>query len=598
MESQSPHLKITHVDDDEQKAPVVNEQTDLIDRAINQILPKDASALVGTDAELTLTDEELHQNTLIYVHTDPGEDFTLQLPLPGDQRRFSVFNATLSVMTVQAEPAGTVVVVEPNSGNELHSDGTDIRNLSGSNAISGLTDVDLALTALQEGDVLKFDASLNKWVAGEADAGGAAFLDDLLDVDTGGTDLEDGAVLQYVAALELWQPKVTVRPFMNVREQQASGVAAGGSTSVMWNPRNLNEVITDEIDGAALSTDNVISLPAGLYYVEANAPAVVAGSHRLRLRDLTEDATLVVGPSANTFAFSTADPSEVQTTAVLAGQFGIKDPRDVRLEHWIDQGFADYGLGVPPTDPDEPAVYAEIRLWRLGVLPPDFIPPVFESFVHTNGGNDLTRTVNKPSGVVEGDLLLAIMVVDGAGTLSPPSDTNPWIELTQGVVPNNQLHGGVFYKIAAASEPTSFQFSNSLSEYWCLSCVRISGVNPANPIHDFSATYLDGAPGGSGDSDIRLNGVTLAQDGILLIEFPGLDNNFNWPAPPMDPPDQGETILFNHTHGGTATVNAALAWLERDVAGPTGDIVWVGLDAFPGSEERVTFLIALEGLLA
>ncbi|KKL54175.1 hypothetical protein LCGC14_2268010, partial [marine sediment metagenome] len=79
-----------------------------------------------------------------------------------------------------------------------------------------------------------------------------------------------------------------------------------------WNPRDLNAVVTNDINGASLATDR-ITLPAGVYEIEAGAPARNATSHRLRLQNITGAATLLLGQNAD--SKDTVAGDDIQTTA-------------------------------------------------------------------------------------------------------------------------------------------------------------------------------------------------------------------------------------------------------------------------------------------
>lgn len=100
----SPYLLIEHVADTAQKAPVVNEQTDLLDRAMNQVIVIDVSA----GGQIVITDTQAKQNALLRLVGAPGG--SVELVLPTEQRMIALHNQTTdsSIITVGvAVTAGT-----------------------------------------------------------------------------------------------------------------------------------------------------------------------------------------------------------------------------------------------------------------------------------------------------------------------------------------------------------------------------------------------------------------------------------------------------------------------------------------------------------
>ena len=71
-------------------------------------------------------------------------------------------------------------------------------------------------------------------------------------------------------------------------------------------------------------------------------------------------------------------------------------------------------------------------------------------------------SLNKPSGVVAGDVLLAVITknVQTIGTTGPPSG---WTQVdARGInttSANNKTHGSVFYRVADGTEGASFSFT-------------------------------------------------------------------------------------------------------------------------------------------
>jgi hypothetical protein len=83
-------------------------------------------------------------------------------------------------------------------------------------------------------------------------------------------------------------------PIIRVRDEKSDATGGGGFTSGSWVTRDLNTTVVNEIDGASLAT-NQVTLPAGKYRARGRAPAQTVANHRVRLQDITNTATLVLG---------------------------------------------------------------------------------------------------------------------------------------------------------------------------------------------------------------------------------------------------------------------------------------------------------------
>jgi len=123
----SPHLNIEHVADTAQKAPVVNEQTDLLDRAMNQHVIIDVSA----GGQIVVTAAQAQENMLLRLTGTPAADF--EIIMPAEQRFFGVHNQVSSGRncTVGVDvTAGTWDVVQPLERALFHCDGENAIKLA------------------------------------------------------------------------------------------------------------------------------------------------------------------------------------------------------------------------------------------------------------------------------------------------------------------------------------------------------------------------------------------------------------------------------------------------------------------------------------
>lgn len=114
--------------------------------------------------------------------------------------------------------------------------------------------------------------------------------------------------------------------------------------------------------------------------------------------------------------------------------------------------------------------------------------PAFRSIASNTTGTYNSFPVNKPAGVVDGDLLLvALATYDANGTMAHGSPPAGWTLVRALNSTTDKVRTSVFRKIAA-SEPASWTFTktNDASGYGgCICCIAISDPGaPSAPLAD------------------------------------------------------------------------------------------------------------------
>jgi hypothetical protein len=151
-----------------------------------------------------------------------------------------------------------------------------------------------------------------------------------------------------------------VNPFANellhVRDEKSASTN-GGSSSTGTQTRTLNTVVTNEITGASLSS-NQITLPAGTYFIEAYAVAYKTDQNIIKLVNVTDTANTVLG--RNNFS-SSGDAT--QTVNLLKQRFTISAQKVFELQHYIASGRSQSnGLGV--ANGSNTNIYSDVQIWR------------------------------------------------------------------------------------------------------------------------------------------------------------------------------------------------------------------------------------------
>lgn len=138
--------------------------------------------------------------------------------------------------------------------------------------------------------------------------------------------------------------------YLHVRNQQASGAAAGDFTTVGITTRVLNTVMSNTIPGASLAS-NVITLPAGTYDVFCRAPSYNATSNKAWLVNITDSSVQMVGSVA------LSQPSTGSSTdSIIAGRFTITAQKTFRIDH---AGQSAGSGGIDTSGSGQIAVYTE-----------------------------------------------------------------------------------------------------------------------------------------------------------------------------------------------------------------------------------------------
>jgi len=133
-------------------------------------------------------------------------------------------------------------------------------------------------------------------------------------------------------------------PLLHVQDQKTSGTNGGTSVAGVQT-RTLNTVVTNEISGASLGS-NQITLPAGTYEITALAPARSVSFHRIVLYNVTDAAAAVIGINADA---STSDNTD--THAFINGaRFTLAGTKVLEIQHYTSAIRATDGLGNAISD--------------------------------------------------------------------------------------------------------------------------------------------------------------------------------------------------------------------------------------------------------
>ena len=145
---------------------------------------------------------------------------------------------------------------------------------------------------------------------------------------------------------------------LHVRDEKGP-TTNGGSSSVGDNTRDLNTVLTNEISGATLSS-NQITLPSGVYYISASVPAYQSDRHRAFLYNVTDSSDELIGSSA-----LAREVENHHNHSFIKGRFFISSSKTFEIRQYFQKQNSDVGYGISTQD-GRSTVYTEVEIWKVG----------------------------------------------------------------------------------------------------------------------------------------------------------------------------------------------------------------------------------------
>ena len=147
--------------------------------------------------------------------------------------------------------------------------------------------------------------------------------------------------------------------FLHIVEQQATGGNGGTFTSGAWQTRLINTIRKNYLSGASLAS-NQITLPAGEYYIEWNATAYDVQTHKSRVYNTTDTATILVGSNGG---INAGTGSNIMDQSIGSGKFTLPAAKVIELQHrcFITQATSGFGL---QQGWGEIEVYSEVKIWK------------------------------------------------------------------------------------------------------------------------------------------------------------------------------------------------------------------------------------------
>jgi hypothetical protein len=146
---------------------------------------------------------------------------------------------------------------------------------------------------------------------------------------------------------------------LHVRDEKASGTAGGTTSGGTSMTRVLNTVVTNEISGASLAS-NQITLPTGTYFIIARLPSFMVDQNKSYLYNTTDSTNTVIGSSSYNYV-----TGQVAGESFIIGRFTIGASKVFEIRHFVTATRSSNGLGVETTLAGFIEVYADVQIWKV-----------------------------------------------------------------------------------------------------------------------------------------------------------------------------------------------------------------------------------------
>ena len=201
---------------------------------------------------------------------------------------------------------------------------------------------------------------------------------------------------------------------------------------------------------------------------------------------------------------------------------------------------------------------------------------VFEEFTEA-ADNGTSLAINKPTGTVAGDLLVAAVATDGNTTASLAAAGWTVVNVAD---QGGAVTFGVWWKLAGASESSTYTFTWSGSEHAYGWIMRFTGHDPASPVH------ANSNDAGSGTAPASPS-VTTTVDNALILRLGGFDDD---DITAGDPGLSGHTAInMGDSGNGPATASGGSGYVLQPTAGASGTASF----SLTGSEQYVTVTLGI-----
>lgn len=169
--------------------------------------------------------------------------------------------------------------------------------------------------------------------------------------DSGGTLYENKMFIKNI-------PKLS-KQILHIQDQKPNNTEGGTFNLGAWRTRTLNTILTNNIIGASLSSDQ-ITLLAGIYKINARAPGYQVTRHKAKLRNITDGTDDIIGSNAVSVS---ADNG--YSDSIVRGIISIDGTKVFELQHQCESNGVTRGFGYA-SNFSVIEVYSDIMIEKIG----------------------------------------------------------------------------------------------------------------------------------------------------------------------------------------------------------------------------------------
>lgn len=158
-----------------------------------------------------------------------------------------------------------------------------------------------------------------------------------------------------LTGVPLLQPRIAT-----IKDVKASGTGGPTTTLGIYQTRQLNTL--EDTTGIVTSlASNQFVLSAGQYYIEAICPSFYIGTHKSKLRNITDGVDVILGSSERT---ENSTAGGTQTSSFVLGMITISSTKTFEIQTRVQTTYAGPGFGISAGYGDN-ETYTQVKITRV-----------------------------------------------------------------------------------------------------------------------------------------------------------------------------------------------------------------------------------------
>jgi hypothetical protein len=158
-----------------------------------------------------------------------------------------------------------------------------------------------------------------------------------------------------LTGVPLLQPRIAT-----IKDVKASGTGGATTTAGVYFARNLNTL--EDTTGIITSlASNQFVLPSGQYYIEAVCPSFYIGTHKSKLRNVTDGTDAILGSSERA---ENSTAGGTQTSSFVFGTVTLSTAKTFEIQTRVQTTYAGPGQGISAGYGDN-ETYTQVKITKI-----------------------------------------------------------------------------------------------------------------------------------------------------------------------------------------------------------------------------------------